>query len=248
MQEEVMQELIIESASKVHSDWCKSELEAYHKRVQKEFNGNIAEAFQKACYKNGNLRNEVEFDVNYLVSHTVLANESVKNFNDFMVLFNLGAIKVKRFTKRNLTPEEQNAAGRDFRNGEENILRPFTSLSHSSKEENLSAAIGAVKVYIELAKAGVTIDEMKNNNDLRHLIGIAIHLDWLKRNTNHPNDSLKVPYDELDEWTQQQDLTVYDAMLDKVLENQKKYFVKIDNNAVIPDYMEMEKEFFGHTK
>ena len=248
MDENIIRELEMKSASKVHADWCMSELRAYYGRAQSEYQGNLKDAYNKACLKNGKPRNEVELDTQYLMAHSTLSNESIRNFDAFMSLFNAGAIDVKRFTKRNLTEGEIQQAGRNYRDGEENILRPFSELSHASQEENLSAAIGAVRVFTELAKAGVTIDEMKNNAEMRHLIGVAIHLDWIKRNPNHPNDSLKVPYDELDEWTQQQDLTVFDAMLDVVMSEPSKYRIAQVDGVIVPDYEELEKEVFGHTK
>ena len=248
MDENVMKELEMEAASKVHADWCMSELRAYFDRAQTEYQGNLSAAYYKACFKNGKPRNEVEFDTPFLIAHSVLADESIKSFENFMKLFNIGAINVKRFTKRTLTEEEIAKAGKNYKDGEENILRSFDELSHASQEENLSAAIGAVKVFTELAKAGVTIDEMKKNAEMRHSIGVAIHLDWLKRNQNHPNDSLKVPYDELDEWTQQQDLTVFDAILDVVMQQPTKYVIAQVDGAIVPDYEELERQMFGHTK
>ena len=98
----------------------------------------------------------------------------------------------------------------------ENILRDFLLLSNDSKKENLDAAIGAYNVFEDYSKAGVSIASMKEDDEVRKLIGIAIHADWLKRNPEHPNDSLKVPYNELDEWTQSQDLSVFSALLEVV--------------------------------
>lgn len=203
------------------------------------------ETLEQACYKGNNKRNEVETDNVWLIQHETATNIALNSFDNFIKLINTGAIKVKRFAKRNLTQEEQQKAGTDYKQGEENILRPFTELSKDSQKENLEAAIGAANVYIELSQAGVTINEMETNPEMKELIGIAIHTDWLKRNKNHPNEDLKVPYKNLDEWTQQQDLTVYEALLRTVKENKEKYQVPVIKDKKIPNYEQAEKELLG---
>ena len=60
---------------------------------------------------------------------------------------------------------------------------------------------------------------MLENSEIRNLIGVGIHTDWMKRNPNHPNESLKVSYSELDDWTKQQDLTIFDALIKVVKKN-----------------------------
>lgn len=249
MNEQIKNQLAMESASQVHADWCIQELNNYFERVKSNFYGNnYGEALRKGCYKGVQERNEVQLDIGYLVSHETMVNGAFNDFNKFVQLINKGAINVKKFTPRNLTETEIAKAGSDYKNGEENILRPFEKLSANSQKENLDAAIGAVNVFVELSQAGVSITEMKNDPEINKLIGIAIHTDWLKRNLNHPNEDLKVPYEELDKWTQQQDLTVFSAVLDVVKKNPEKYFVLRVEGAFVPDYTEEERKLLGVSK
>lgn len=85
-----------------------------------------------------------------------VANNCLNNFYDFMYLVKAGALDIKRFTKRNLTPEEQkkNIVNGDYKKEteEENILRDFKLLSSDSKKENLEAAISAYTVFEQLSK------------------------------------------------------------------------------------------------
>lgn len=245
MNEELMSELAVQAASTVHEEWCMQELRAYYDRAVKSNTGNFRETFEKACFKGENRRNEVEFDVQYLVAHEQIASESLSSFESFKSLFDVGAIEVKRFVKRELTDEEKTKAGTNYRNGEENILRPFSDLSSASQKENLDAAVGAVSVFIQLSQAGISIEEMQSNPELRHTIGMAIHADWMKRNPNHPNSSLRVRYDELDEWTQGQDLTVFDALVNTVRKNPQKFAVAPVEGYVLPDYEAEERVVLG---
>lgn len=236
----IKEELIIEAASKVHEDWCIQELKAFFKRMQNGLKNGITllELLENACYKGEQKRNEVVLDVSLLPKYSNEILKVTNSFEDFMFLIRSGVIKVKRYTKRTLTEEEQLNAGDNYKveTGEENILRKFTSLSAVSKKENLEAAIGAYNVYEELSKAGITIEQMETDNNLRNLIGLAIHTDWLKRNKNHPNESLKVPFNELDEWTRGQDLTVFDALISVVKQNKDKYIVETVSGYKLPDY------------
>ena len=214
---ELREELIIGAASKVHEEWCNGELEGYYNRAVNAVKEgkNDAEALLYACIKGDEVRNEVslkKFPEGYLDS-----------FDNFMKAFKSGDITIKRFAKRDLTDEE---IARDLITGNydlekgENILRDFLLLSNDSKKENLDAAIGAYNVFEDYSKAGVSVSSMENDPKIKEQIGVAIHADWLKRNPEHPNDSLKVPYNELDEWTQAQDLSVFSALLQTVKENE----------------------------
>jgi len=213
----------------------------------------VLEALEQACFKNGVKRNELVLDTSYLVAHNTKAMLCLNSFDDFLDLFKAGAINVKRFVKRTLTGEEMakednRGIDTDYKKdtGEENILRAFINLSADSKRENLEAALGAVNVYTEWCRAGISIEQMKSDEGIRDLIGVAIHTDWLKRNMEHSNDSLKVPYRDLDEWTKQQDLTVFDAVIDIILKARDKYFVKQVDGYLIPDYVEMECELLDN--
>lgn len=244
MDQNLKEELIIEAASKVHEDWCNEELKAFFNRGSQIFDktNNIRKSLEEACFKNGQRRNELEFDAPYLVSHDVLAGSCLTDFNSLKRLITVGAIEVKKFARRELTEEEIKKAGKNYKNGEENILRDFRQLSSASKKENLEAAIGAYNVYEKLSKASISIDAMENNPEIKNIIGVAIHTDWLKRNVNHPDDSLKVSYDKLDSWTKQQDLTVFSALLGVVKANGNKYLVEPVSGEKIPNYFDEEQE------
>ena len=238
MNNDIKSDLIIESASKVHEDWCMQELKAFYERAK-------SESLRKACYKGETKRNEVFIDTGYLVMHEALSSQILNDFNVFLKLVDVGAIEVSRYTQRNVTEEEKKRLGNNYKNGEENILVDFKKLSTSSKKENIDAAKSASNVFEEFQKAGISIEEMENNLEILNQIGIAIHLDWLKRNPNHPNDSLKVPYTQLDEGTQQQDITVFKALLETVKKNPQKYHVDKVEGYELPNYQSEEKEYFG---
>lgn len=247
------EELIIATASKVHEDWCMQELHGFWNRaVNNMKNGSLklADALNQACFKGDKKRNELFLDVPCILGHESIANNCLNDFNDFMILVKMGAFDIKRFTKRNLTLDEQKNAGENYKKdtGEENILRPFINLSAESKKENLEAAIGAYNVFVQMSKAGITIEQMEKNPEIANMIGIAIHTDWLKRNMNHPNEDLKVPYANLDEWTQNQDLTVFNALLSVVKLNPEKYFIPREEGFKLPDYEVEESELLGINK
>lgn len=248
MDSQTKNDIVISAASKVHEDWCLQELSAYFKRAQEELKktDRLGEVFRNACYKGEQKRNEVDLDVAYLEGHDTEVDTCLSDFAMFMFLFKIGAIDVKRFVNRELTEEEkQKIPASEYVDGKENILRPFVKLSTASKKENLEAAIGAFNVYEQMSKAGISIDDMQNNPEIKNIIGIAIHTDWLKRNMDHPNESLKVPYSQLDEWTQQQDLTVFAALLDVVKTNLEKYGIKKEDGFILPNYEEEEKQLLG---
>ena len=249
MNKETREDLIIASAAKVHEDWCEQELEGFWKRAveAKKTIENPGEALEKACFKGEQKRNEIFIDVAQMVSYESISSRIFTDFNAFKGMVNMGAIDVKRMVPRELSPEEIVAAGVDYKDGKENILRPFLKLSDASQKENLDAAIGAANVYVQLSEAGVSIQRMENDPEIRNLIGVAIHADWLKRNKEHPNDSLKVPYSQLDEWTQQQDLTVFGALLTAVKENPEKYAVQPVPGVSIPDYLSEEQAILEST-
>ena len=248
MNNDIKSDLVIESASKVHEEWCNQEIEAYYNRSKNLYDTGLElkEALYQACYKNGTKRNEINLDTGYLVMNEVQASQMLKDFNIFLKLVNSGAIEIFRYTKREgLTAEEVKRLGNNYKNGEENILVDFIKLSESSKKENLDAAIGAANVFEEFQKVGISIEEMENNPEILTQIGIAIHLDWVKRNPNHPNQSLIVPYNQLDEWTQQQDITVFKALLETVKKNPEKYQVAKIEGYELQNYQTEEKAYFG---
>jgi len=240
------QDLIIDAASQVHEDWCRQEYKGFWTRAKEIYgngNKNLKEVLAAACYKGDTKRNEIVID-NYNSDqyNSKIAN-MFNNFEDFMFLVKKGVFEIKRFTQRDLTPQEQQ---RDVKTGnykvntsEENILRDFRSLSSSSKKENLEASISAYTVFDQFSKAGITVEQMKNDNNIRYNIGVAIHTDWLKRNRNHSDNSLKVSYEELDSWTKAQDLTVFDALLEVAQKN--NVVIAAQEGYKLPDYLAEEQ-------
>lgn len=208
-------------------------------------------ALNLACYKGEQKRNEISIDLNAMWEYeSIMSENCLSSFENFMTLVNKSIIDIKRFTVRNLMESEQRenylSGNYKVETGEENILRGFRELSSDSKKENLEAAIGAYNVFEQLSQAGVSIEAMKCNDSTKQMIGLAIHTDWLKRNKNHSNDSLKVPYGELDDWTKQQDITVFEALLTVVEQNG----ISISPIAgyKIPDYLLEEREILQQIK
>ena len=240
------EELIIAAAAKVHEDWCMEEYKAFYNRaVQVKENGRtIKDAWNEACFKGNKKRNEIDLDVPYLVGHDTLASTSLDSFENFMALVRQGGLDVKRFTGRNLTDEEMKEAvrTRDYKveTGEENILRDFKYLSADSQKENLEAAISAYSVFEEMCKSGYEIEDMTTNSDIRALIGMAIHADWIERNPDHADKDLLVPYEELDEWTKDQDLTVFDALVSVV--QRSGVVIAREEGYALPDYRGKEEQ------
>lgn len=249
------EDLIIEAASVVYEDWCEQEYLAFFKRAREAYikGESVSTALNLACYKGEQKRNEVSIALNDMFDAEAtmgmgyfdpnMNTNILSSFEYFMTFVKASTIKIKRFTKRNLTMEEQleNSLSGDYKveTGEENILRPFRSLSADSKIENLDAAIGAYNVFETFSKAGISVAQMEIDEKLRNLIGVAIHVDWLKRNKEHPNSSLKVAYSELDDWTKQQDLTVFNALLSVVKANNIS-IGKVDGYT-LPDYLVEEQ-------
>ena len=236
MKTEIKNQLILEAASKVHEAWCVGEIRAFYSRFVKELEDakTPREALDKACYKNGKKRNEIELDVSWIQFHETETLLAFKSFEQFKHLVDLGIIEVKRFTKRSLTKQEQNLAEKNnnynTQTQEENILRPFEQLSADSQAENLQAARGAVYVYEEYAKRGVTLEQLTSEKAKR-AVGTLIHADWMRRNEpTEANKHLFVPYNELDDWAKQQDLDVFMALIEEVKKDEESYRIEPEAN------------------
>ena len=246
MKKEDRNELIVNAASKVHEVWCEGELKAYYERFAEAIKTakTYKRALYEACYKNNKRRNYVEFlDPVFLDFHELWVSELYKTFNGFKHLIKLGCFSVKRFVKRNLAEEEITKMGFDYnpKTQEENILRPFCDLSTDSQKENLSAAFGAVAVYEEYMKRGFTREQL-GSEQLKAEIGTLIHTDWMRRNEiTNSNKHLFVPYSELDDWTKQQDLDVFYAILEEVNKNPEKYMVEKEDGLGEFDVIAAEK-------
>ena len=250
------EELIVEIATKIHADYCEDELRDFFIRMQsiKENNPEMTpgKILENACFDNDTKRNHIVLDETWLQFHETEARHMFNDYETFKRVVECGGCDIKDFAKRDLTEEEiiDIRIDGDYRDyivetGEENILRPFSKLSHDSKKENLRAALGAYEVYENLSKAGITIEQMENNPNIKNIIGIAIHTDWLKRNMDHENENLLIPYNQLDAQAKEQDLTVFNALLHVVKNNGDKYKIAPVPNYKMPDYQSMESEVLG---
>lgn len=253
------EELIVEVATKVHADYCEDEYGDFYSRIQAiKKEGKITkegDILQAACYDNGVKRNDIILDTAWLQMNELKASMMFSDYEIFKEVIAHGGCVIKDFASRELTEDEiintqTEGDYRDYRieTGEENILRPFSELSIDSKKENLAAAVGAYQVYEQLSLAGITVEQMENNPEIRNLIGVAIHTDWLKRNMDHEDESIKIPFCELNNQAKEQDLTVFGALLHVVKTNPDKYGIKPVKNHPIPDYIEMEKAVLSNNK
>lgn len=86
----------------------RQELYSFFLRAQQEFSKlqNYEEALKNACYKENEKRNEIDIDAEFLVEHNAFASRCLEDFNVFLNLFESGILKIKKFTKRELTSEE----------------------------------------------------------------------------------------------------------------------------------------------
>ena len=76
----------------------------------------------------------------------------------------------------------------------------------------------------------------------------AIHTDWLKRNLDHEDESIKIPYSDLTEQAKEQDLTVFGALLHVVKKDMSRYKINPEPNHQIQNYEELEKEVLSNKK
>lgn len=246
MKVEDRNQLAVAAASKIHEAWCEGELRAFYARFKADYDKgvDIGQALLNACIKNGVKRNEVDLDTAWLQFHEFTVSEALKTFEGFKALFERGIITVKRFTRRELTKEEQKNAGLSNYNPEtkeENILRPFVKLSADSQRENLEAAKGAVNVYEEYAKRGVSIAELSKPK-AQHAIGTVIHADWMMRNEKTDSNSyLFTSYKDLDDWTKQQDLDLFSAVIAEIKKDEAKYAVAQEEGLPAIDPEEIER-------
>ncbi len=208
MEDKVVKEALSYSlGADLHEGWCNQELYAFFLRAQQEFAKchNYGQAFEQACYKGSDKRNEVFLDIGCLVGHETIASRCLTDFGVFKNLFDKGIIDVKRFTKRKLSPEEIARSGNNYINGKENILRSFSELSRASQQDNLEAAKVAIELVYDKTMAGepITDEELEQ-------MGSVIHEEWLKRNSwvydsNYGNSELAVPYAQLSREEQDKD-------------------------------------------
>lgn len=260
MDDKIREELANEAAASVHEEWIDNELQNFHARfleaLKKEPNS-PQKALLEACFveKNGKKvqRNEVEIDADWCRQNPVTAYNMLLDFKRFKnEMIKKGFVTVKRFTERVVTPEEQKRLGADYKEGKENILRPFSELSASSKQENLDAAVSAVTTYIMFAASGrdllqhITDDggfSETVTDEQKKTIGTLIHADWMQRNdVNDSNRYLFVEYDALDAYPKQQDLNVFKAVMQKVKQNLQRYAAKISKKITKVKAGKIEEE------
>ena len=194
------------------------------------------EAFQKACYVNGQQRNECYLDVSYLLGHEIEAESCLQDFKMFLRLVKMGVITIKRYTKRKLTDEELASGIFDYTDGKENILKPFEQISTASRKDNLDAARYAVTLVFD-----VLMDEREISSEEFENMAALVHNDWLLRNSwvydkEYGNPTLAVPYAELPEEEKEKDRQQLRQAIAKV----KTYI-----NGEI-DLCKIEKQFENH--
>lgn len=210
--------LAYDLGSDLHNSWCDEELLAYFERAKIEHDKgcSVPESLKRACFKNGSPRNEIFFDVPYLVMHEITAEHMLDDYESFKLVYNGGGIDVFRFVKRNLNDAEIKRAGNDYHDGKENILRSFDMLSADSQKENLYAAIIAINLVFDYAISGKSVTKEQFDQ-----MASVIHEEWLKRNAwvfdaNYGNPALAVSFDELSEDEKNKDRMQLVQALDKV--------------------------------
>ena len=216
--QEIKEALSYALASDLHEAWCEQELHSFFLRAQecsKEM-PNFGDAVRQACYKGKDKRNEVVIDVGWLVGHQTFAGRCLKDFDVFKAVFKGGGLDIKRFTERDLTPEEIARARENYVDGKENILRPFNELSSASQKDNLEAARVAI---------GLVYDKTVNGEEItpeeKEQMGAIIHEEWLKRNPRvydpkYGKPELAVPYDKLSEEEKAKDKAQLVPAIEKV--------------------------------
>ena len=199
--------LSYELGADLHTEWCMEELKSFYKRFKEAYSklDNYGRALEEACYKNGTKRNECELDISFLVGHDIYASRIATDFKVFVNLFKLGAIEVKRYTKRKLTEEETHRTDIDYVDGKENILREFKYLSVASQKDNLEAAVVAISLVYDKVMNGEEITE-----ETLDKLAIIVHEEWLRRNDwvfdkEYGNPTLAVPYFKLPEDEKEKD-------------------------------------------
>ncbi|MBR3211137.1 MAG: hypothetical protein IKF71_04300 [Bacilli bacterium] len=219
-----MDEIIVKKAlsyslgADLHDAWCQQELLAFFKRANQEYKKtkNFGESFRNACFVGEEKRNEVEIDTSYLEGHEGYVSRCLTDFNVFMNLFHHGVITVKRFAPVQISLEEASKLGADYKDGKENVLRDFSSLSSESKTDSLEAA----RVAIDLVYNRIMFGDVISLEDMEQL-GAIVHIEWLRRNPwvfdpNRGNPKLAVPYSELSKEEQERDKAQVYLAQDKV--------------------------------
>lgn len=130
---------VIIKAAKMHIDCCMEDLWNYFWHLKGAIK--TCETPGEAISAAGIIKGEKVFDakvedIPYLVSfdstfHMYLENNDFEKFVDKFI--KSGSISVRKYVKRSLTEEEQEKAGIEYKDGCENILRPFDELSEDSK-------------------------------------------------------------------------------------------------------------------
>ena len=215
---EIREELSYSLAADFHNEWCMNELRSFYVRLQREYmvSGTPHGAFEKACYVDGQRRNDCYLDVGYLLGHEIEAERCLQEFSMFLKLVHQGVICITRYVKRTLTEEEVRKAGNNYVAGKENILRPFEQISEASKKDNLEAARYAITLVYDVVmdERGISTEEFEN-------MAACIHNDWLLRNNwvydkEYGNPVLAVPYMNLPEEEKEKDRQQLRQAIEKV--------------------------------
>ena len=232
-------ELIAEVAEVLHNTWVEEEIRNFYngaKVAKNNFAQGIENLILAACYKQGKKRYEVSYDKDELVRRQVEIVESLDDYDAFRTLVGNSpeyVVNVKKYAKRNIVDSEKQSDYK-YSTGEENILRPFNELSELSKKENVAAAIDAYNAYKELIEAGITLEEMKKNSEVRNLVLKSMNISQMKGDLEY-----RVRFSELDEREKEKDLFAFDVLIN-VVENNRSYTLYPLVDKEVPDYDKIE--------
>lgn len=241
-------ELINEVAEVLHNAWVEEEIKAFYDRARVA-KGNISLGIQNisqelenvimgACFKIGKKRNDVDINKQLLDENREKFVEGLDNYEVFRTLVGNNSdyvVTVKKYAKRNI-PNNEKQIDYKHSTGEENILRPFSELSELSKRTNIAAATDAFNAYKELVEAGISLEDIKNNETNRTLMLKAMNVSAMKADPEY-----RIKFADLTQDEKEKDLFAFDV-LTKVVENNRSYTLYPVVDAEVPDYDQIETD------
>ena len=245
-------EIISRVLNDVHKDYCENELKSFYERVKKnKENGySILECYEIACYlyiDRGSAKNNVRnnyFDKNLrtvlsMPGNYELFNNCLNSYDDFKKVVNYeddSLLKLKHYVK-SLAPVAEKDVDYIYINTSrsENILVDYNSLSDAFKKPLIAAATSAYDVYYELSKAGLSIDEMRNSEEL---VGIGMNVNYLRNTMSAP----VIKYTDLDFESKDRNKKMFNRLLEIVEKNKDLYKIEPVDGYEIPNYPELEEK------
>lgn len=241
-------ELINEVAEVLHNAWVEEEIRAFYDRARVA-KGNISLGIQNisqelenvimgACFKIGKKRNDVDINKQLLDENREKFVEGLDNYEVFRTLVGNNSdyvVTVKKYAKRNI-PNNEKQIDYKHSTGEENILRPFSELSELSKRTNIAAATDAFNAYKELVEAGISLEDIKNNETNRTLMLKAMNVSAMKADPEY-----RIKFADLTQDEKEKDLFAFDV-LTKVVENNRSYTLYPVVDVEVPDYDQIETD------